>query len=510
MMRVFGLAALALAGAAQGAEVVTSPAPADVAVTIYRAPERGADEAMRLDWLGGYALVTETREVSIPAGEAVIRFEGVAAGMLPESAIVSGLPQGVREKNLDADLLAPRSLYARNFGRPVTLRRTDGKGHTREEVAILRSGPDGAAIFQTKAGFEVANCGGLTDAIVYAGVPEGLVAKPTLSVATSSPVASRVKVKLSYLAWGFDWQANYVLAMKPGGREAEMTAWVTLASSDVTSFPKAQAAVVGGKLNFETERDEREEAEPLEMRCRLSADVPPPPPPLVMAPAPMADSAEIVVTSMAMKGYSQNLMRAAVTVKEESLGDLKLYRVPHATTVAARGQKQVGLMDARKVKLAVIYAADVYGDGEQDARIKLRMQNRKADGLGLALPAGKVAVVQPLGVQGGGVVVAPFGEGRIEDKAEGEEVNVTLEDSAQVHVSRLEKKLGERMSELRVKVGNANAWPVRFEGKLFLADGAKLERASAALGRKDGRPLWAVTIPAQGSATLTYRVRAAK
>jgi hypothetical protein len=138
------------------------------------------------------------------------------------------------------------------------------------------------------------------------------------------------------------------------------------------------------------------------------------------------------------------------------------------------------------------------------------MQNRKADGLGLALPAGKVAVVQPLGVQGGGVVVAPFGEGRIEDKAEGEEVNVTLEDSAQVHVSRLEKKLGERMSELRVKVGNANAWPVRFEGKLFLADGAKLERASAALGRKDGRPLWAVTIPAQGSATLTYRVRAAK
>ncbi|MFV3037735.1 hypothetical protein ACNI5A_31885, partial [Klebsiella pneumoniae] len=80
---------------------------------------------------------------------------------------------GVSEKNLDAELLSPRNLYARAFGRPVTLRRTDAKGRVREEEAIIRSAPDGAAIVQTKAGFEVASCGGLTDAIAYLGVPPG-------------------------------------------------------------------------------------------------------------------------------------------------------------------------------------------------------------------------------------------------------------------------------------------------------------------------------------------------
>jgi hypothetical protein len=109
----------------------------------------------------------------LPAGRAVLRFEGVAAGMLAESAIITGLPAGVSEKNLDADLLSPRNLYARAFGRPVTLRRTRPGGQVSEEEAIIRSGPDGAAILQTAKGFEVANCGGLKDDLAYHGLPEG-------------------------------------------------------------------------------------------------------------------------------------------------------------------------------------------------------------------------------------------------------------------------------------------------------------------------------------------------
>ena len=57
---------------------------------------------MNLRSLRGFALVTETRRVTIPAGDGVIRFEGVAGGILPESAIVTGLPDGVVEKNQDA------------------------------------------------------------------------------------------------------------------------------------------------------------------------------------------------------------------------------------------------------------------------------------------------------------------------------------------------------------------------------------------------------------------------
>ncbi|HEY0132196.1 MAG TPA: hypothetical protein VGB57_12415, partial [Allosphingosinicella sp.] len=98
------LAAAAAAGAAE--PVARSPGPEAVAVTVYRAPGRGADQGMDLRWLNGFALVTETRRISIPAGESDVRFEGVAGGILPESAIVSGFPDGVREKNQDAWLLS--------------------------------------------------------------------------------------------------------------------------------------------------------------------------------------------------------------------------------------------------------------------------------------------------------------------------------------------------------------------------------------------------------------------
>jgi hypothetical protein len=95
-------------------------------------------------------------------------------------------------------LLSPRNLYGRAFGRPVTLRRTDAKGRVHEESAIIRSAPDGAAIVQTKSGFEIANCGGLKDAIAYDGLPEGLNARPTLSIATHAATAQKARVKLSW------------------------------------------------------------------------------------------------------------------------------------------------------------------------------------------------------------------------------------------------------------------------------------------------------------------------
>jgi hypothetical protein len=39
-----------------------------------------------------------------------------------------------------------------------------------------------------------------------------------------------------------------------------------------------------------------------------------------------------------------------------------------------------------------------------------------------------------------------------------------------------------------------------------LGDGNKLERPSAKLARKEGDWLWATTVPANGTATLTYHV----
>ena len=108
-MRRFGLLLAILASAAPAQTLVVSPKPDSVAVTVYRDPNRG-NRPFNLQWLNGFALVSEKRRVAIPAGESDLRFEGVAGGILPQSAIVSGLGDRVLERNRDARLLSPGAL----------------------------------------------------------------------------------------------------------------------------------------------------------------------------------------------------------------------------------------------------------------------------------------------------------------------------------------------------------------------------------------------------------------
>ena len=187
-MRCWLFLLLMLAASPAAAQsVVTSVAPDAVAVSVFRDPRRSEGGEIEPGWLNGFALISETRTIDLPAGESVIRFEGVAEGMIAVSAIVTGLPGGVVQKNRDAALLSPASLLDGSLGNRVHIRRTDrATGRVSEEEAIIRSGPQGAVVLQTAAGFESLRCTGLPESIVYAGVPAGLTAKPTLSVTTSA------------------------------------------------------------------------------------------------------------------------------------------------------------------------------------------------------------------------------------------------------------------------------------------------------------------------------------
>lgn len=475
------------------AQTTTSPAPSDVAVSIYRAPARGRNERLDLDDLRGFALVTETRTVDISAGEGTIRFEGVASGILPESAIVSGLPEGVSEKNQDANQLSPASLLGASVGRRVSLRRTSrATGAVREENAVIRSGPGGQVVLQTTAGFEALRCSGLPETIVYDTLPPGLSAKPVLSVRTTSRQAMRATVTLSYLADNFDWQANYVATLSPDRTTLDLFGWVTMASADETSFPRAQAAVIAGRLNRSAERSRLVSGEPsIALQCwptGTTSDIPMMTPPPPMAEAPMAVSVmsveDIVVTGM---------KRSAVTVQQEELGDLKLYRVPERVTVAARAQKQVALLDKAAVPVTLVWRTSVDGDSVSPVRLVVRARNRTADGLGLPLPQGKVALYA--NASGGGTRQLLLGEGGLDDRAVGEDVEIEVATASSV-TARVEE-VGKRR---RLTITNANAYPVALEVKL----GADTNRFDGRVGRKDGQPLWSVRVPANGSAALSF------
>lgn len=503
LLLIAALAAVPVAAQVSGPVVVESAGPDHVSVSVYRAPGRGADQAIERDDPQGFALITETRTITIPAGRAVIRFEGVAGNIFPETALVGGLPGGVREKNLDADLLSPRSLFDRSFGRRVIVRRTDkATGRVREEQAVIRSSADGAAVVMLAGGVEALNCTGLKETIVYSGVPAGLSAKPTLSVETESDRAVTATVTLAYLAGGFDWQGDYVVQLSPDRQHADLFGWVTLASSDATSFTGG-AAVIAGRVNHDEKRPVPPRGQALRLRCfpvppplglrgeRLDYVVvraPAPPPSMMMARAAAAD---IVVTG--------------ALAKREDLADLKLYRLNGPVTVASRAQKQVGFVSKSRVAVALVYESRVQQGNLAQTQLIVRAQNRAADGLGEPLPAGRAVVFTD-----GEARPILLGESSTADKAVGEQIEFKLGATPNVHATiiALSAQAGDRrVQRFRLTVTNANAWPIAYEARIDPgADDARIVQANARLGTKDGKPFWTITVPATGTATLDYAI----
>lgn len=495
-------------------QVVTSEGPSAVSVTVYRDPRRDADNGMNLNYLGGYALITEQRTVTLPAGEIDLRFEGVAGGIIPQSAIVTGLSDGVIEKNRDAALLSPSALLNGYLGRGVTIRRTSvATGKTLEFNAQIRTDASGGMVVQTAEGFEALQCTGLNETIVYPTIPEGLSAKPTLSVKSRVTAPTRATVTLSYLATGFDWQANYVADVSADGRTMNLFSWVTLANGDETSFANAQTQTVAGQPNKGRDNIARATGGSIALRCwpqattsdimvkrfdrarnesRLKGRA-------LAAPMAMMESQSDVVTVTAAR---------KVEAKQEDLGDLKLYRIPVPVTVASQSQKQVAMFEKTAIPFTQIYEAKIWATNDRQATplsTTLRFQNKKRDGLGLAMPAGKMVAFKE--ARGERLLL---GEGGLDDKAIGEEVEVTIGQSPlvryQLEVAEDVDTEDRSFADMQLTITNASRTAAQVEIKLDRQDEDKLRKTSQKLGRKDGKDFWKVTVPANGSRMLTYRV----
>jgi hypothetical protein len=499
-------------------QLVLSAAPEDVSITIYRAPDRGA-APINPDWPQGYALITETRSVRLPAGEAMVRFEAVSEGMFPESAIVTGLPNAVREKNRDARLLSPQGLVDAYLKRAVSVTRTDrATGLSRRQDVFITAGPDGGVIFESEEGFEALRCTGLPERMTFSKIPEDLSAKPTLSILTTSKRAVTAKLTLTYLASGFDWQANYVATVqqRESGEKAKMDlfAWLTVANGGSQSFENAHMMAIAGEPNRERRGDQvRPTGGSLRIRCwpmqrthevpynmgYLPADLPSPPAPMAM----MDDGGETIIVTAARRGDRMMEMASPVAVvvaEQEDLGDLKLYRVPEQVTVNAKGQKQVAMIVQPNVSYDRIYVADARNYAEERAPVSymLRSKNDAAHGLGVPLPAGNVAVFENSPV---GPLLA--GEGDLPDRAIGDEVEIVVGQSPDVRLSVTEVRRTERLEYWRAVLSNARDHPVTVEMKIHYEISGRVK----GIDRIDGVPTWRVTVPAHDEATLDYSIK---
>jgi len=528
------LSLLAVAPAAR-ADDVSASAPQAVSVTIYRNPDRGTG-SIDLNQLGGFALVTETRTVHLPAGQSRLRFEGVVDGIQPETAIVAGLPNGVIEKNRDAALLSPEALVRAAIGSDITLVRTNRKtGKTTRVPATIRSANDEGVVFQTAEGVEAYRCSGVPEAFEFSRIPSGLSSTPTLSVLTRTKAPVTATITLAYLASGFDWAANYVAHINPDGRTLDLGAWITLANGNGVSLPDASTQIVAGRLNRSAPV-----GLPYEPTSRIIAhcwpqgttsDTPDRPDvPLATPygfPRRFARGDVLVTAERAFfKAGALNAPAPAMALPPppppEQLGDLKLYRVPQPTTVAARQSKQVRLLVQPGVPFTRLCTADLPASGEggfRPTQILLRTKNTKADNLGLPLPSGEVAVFDHAHDR-----ELLVGQAGLRDTAEDEEVELKLGSSPDVQLRQTRLRYTAQSPEIttlapqlklavlhgrlveEVEITNARAEATPFELRLQVPDGLRLTAADQPVGTKDGRPIFRLSLPANGSLKVRYTV----
>jgi hypothetical protein len=536
----YTLAGLALLGAPLSAEAQTVTAgPAfDVSVTVYRDPNRN-EGGFNLNYLGGFALITESRRVVLQPGEQTLRFEGVADGIEPVSAIVTGLASGVIEKNRDAKLLSPSALVeaaAAQNGR-VELRRTDPKtGITTSIPATIRGSEDGVTL-ETAEGIEGLRCSGLSETVSFEESASGLSSTPTLSIRTHVSQPVEAVVQLSYLARGFDWAADYVVDRTPGESTLNVGAWITLANGKGVSFENARVQIVAGKLNRESGR-----VEPIDMggpifaQCwprgstsdyepsyffskesdydaivvtgsRMAMAMPAPPPP---PPPPMAVTSEVI---------------------QEELGDLKLYRVPERVSVLSRQAKQVRMFERADVPIARLYEINFYSNYSTNFTqipLILRTKNDKDSNLGLPLPQGRVRMFEMVG-EGPTERRLLAGQTTLRDLTIDEETEFEFSGGADVQARlTLESRtltperalpLGPLLQVVpkinagsrtldqinRIEVSNARPYDVNVEVRLYVQGGTEIVRADAPYGQKDGRPIFRLTVPANETVTVRYQ-----
>jgi hypothetical protein len=505
------------------AEILAEP-PSDLVVTVYRAPYRNGG-SINLDALQGFALISETRIVQLPAGRSRLRFEGVADGIEPASAIVTGFPGGVIEKNRDARLLSPAALVASTLGKPVELLRTIRKTGKTERLTGTLVSDVGGVVFKSAQGIEALRCSGLPETFSFEPV-SGLSARPTLSVEVRSARAETRQVTLSYLSRGFDWAADYTATLSADGKSFDLGAWVTLANSNGVGFPAAHAQVVAGTVNREAgEVVPIDLGKPILARCwprGSTSDVSE----IRMFKLASRDELKGPAAPMAMRAASlQDIVVTGNRVQQEQLGDLKLYRLPTRTTLASRQSKQMRLMDRSSIPVNTVYGADVEVDEDDAASTPahrmLRTKNTAANHLGLPLPSGSVAV---FGAVGNERLLEH--ESDMRDIALDEEVEINAGESADVQVTATKEKasidpaakmlplvpgVSLRSAKIttanRVVISNARATEVQFELRLQLPAGARVVRADHPLGTKNGRPIFRLDVPANETVTLRYQIQ---
>ena len=463
--------ALAFSAALHAAEKPSTLADQQsVAVTIYNE---------------NLALVKDLRRIAFDAGRNTLALREVSGRMRPETALLRSVshPGSLRllEQNFDFDLLTPAKLLEKYVGRQVRVFRINEKtGEESVETATVLAANGGVVL---RIGDRIET--GLPGRIVYDEVPANLRDRPTLVTDLEAVRAGSQQVELSYLTGGLSWKADYVAELNAADNALDLTGWVTLTNTSGTAYPNAKLQLVAGDVN--RVRDEMRMA----MKAQRAMEA--------AAAAPRQDMAQ------------------------EQLFEYHLYTLQRPTTIADKQTKQVSLLGAQGVPVAkelllqgsdYYYRSSVGGIGQKiKIGVFVQFENRESSRLGLPMPKGVVRVYKKDSAGNAQFI----GEDRIDHTPKNEKVRLKLGDAFDVTADKKQTDFKRREPTNRASYVHESAYEIALRNAKKEAvtvtvrepipgDWTMLEESQRHAKVASGTAEWKVSVPAEGSATLRYRV----
>ena len=465
------IAAFSASASANEVEVLSSLSDQkNVAITIYN---------------NNLALVKDQRKIKLNNGLNILALRDISALIRPETALLRSISHALSlstlEQNFDFDLLTPQKLLEKYVGKQVTIIKTNpANGIETSEQAYVLSANNGVVM---KIGNRIET--GIPGRIVYDDVPENLRDRPTLVTKLNSKAAAEHTLELSYLTTGLGWKADYVAELNAKEDRIDLSGWVTLTNTSGATYNNARLQLVAGDVN------------------RVQDDYPRP---------------------MTLRKNIEVAADTASEMTEESLLEYHLYTLEHPTTISENQTKLVALLSASNVPArkelllrgADYYYSSSYGDLGQKMKVGVFVEfdNKEASKLGLPLPKGIMRVYKNDN-QGNAQFV---GEDRIEHTPKNETIRLKLGEAFDVTADKKQTDFktlprpakGNNMFESSYEITLKNAKkehvmvtiqePIPGEWKI-IKESHPSHKASSNIA------LWKIEIPAEGKATLTYRVQ---
>ncbi len=376
----------------------------------------------------GKAFITETRQMEIRVSNKPFEvvFSGIPETIEPSSIQVTSTSPGfkVLAQSYEYDLINTKNLLNRYVGKEIMVVMPDFNAGSNKYVvrhAILVANND-RPVFMLGKRIYIGSYNG----IMLPNMPRNLHSRPALVwLLKNNGPEKQQDIKISYIANGFGWRADYSLRIAEDNKSAFLSCWFNVTNNTGMSFNNAHLRLIAGKIHCVNDGGRYKERS----------------------------------LFLAAKGAS-----GKEAIKEKGIFEYHMYSIHRHVTLKARQTKQISFIQSRAFSVKKIlkirnkrlglYRFSYIGPVmRQHPDVYVVFKNVRQNGLGMPLPGGIVRVYRD---SNEGTLF--IGEDRIKHTPANAEVLLNLGSSFDVTVERkrinikkLRKNIYETDWEITIK-----------------------------------------------------------